>query len=842
MINAMTNHESVQYECRFDPKEFSVIAALHSELVLHPVFKDEDLAQEKAAVLNEIRMRQDPPGFRLVDKMRELLFERPYVQTFGHPQDIVNTTAADLQRFREMAYTPDNLFTIVSSPLSPEQVLPILNRDFGKNPRTPTPQQTPALKMTLPKGQIRVATQYHPDVQNSQLCIGFSAPSRKDLRSRMAMEFLKEILNNKESGLLQQTVQNQQQLASYIEAHEGYQPEKETGECHFILHTQPGQEQKTLASTMNTIGQLGNPFTARQVLTPAKLEEVRGRLLSQYKEDMQDSGRRTRIMADNFASDALAYCLEYEKNIKDPHYITPELLIQTAQQYLDPSTYVVSYVLPGQKAPTEFDNPEFNLPESLTKPVEHSPLAAPFIAQAKPHPPLQVAEQTDLQATLSKTLLNGVTAHLQSDSSQAQSHIDIYLPVHSGYTALRQILPELILSGSAVTEQLLVEGKRRGLSVTMNEAGDSMKLSVTGSQGNEREIVHLAMALLNHPKVDPVTFQRLKEQQCQNMRNVEKTPLVTLQDAVNKRLYGENHPYGLTITEAIAALSELSWEKAMNLYDQTAASREGCRVMMVSALTSAEQASLLSQAVETTGWLRSGLPGETLPPPEYFFKLRTQPLGLPIPEQETGPTPPILIPNNSLTKAHIVTAWRTPFISEPDFPVFRVLLTLLANPSPNGHLLNELRSRRGLTYQFDPVLRKHIRGNDFSIHFEVSADKIDSALTGLEKVLQQFIANPATEAELARAKSVCALFQDQDMQSASGIAGFDEQWVQHGLSPIHPNNWTAQLEQVTIQDVQRVAQKYLSPVSGRKVLGITAPQVTLEQLVQQPPAQKTFAA
>jgi zinc protease len=341
-LNASTSSEMVQHELAFNREDLSAMLSLHAESVLRPIYNDAEIEQEKQNVVNEMGERTNHPEYKVMSKLSELLFDRPEEQTLGKPEDVRGTTAAQLQRFHNTFYTPTNMMTVISGRVDPNMVLASLNKEFGNNPPVIRADNTSAIRMALRPGEIRHATVHDAQLNYSMVNLGFPAPNRMNLRERMAMEFIVDLLGGGPTSLLEKQVKDQQRLATSVSV--GYDPRKATGALEVQLHTNPGQEQQALAATLQGISTL-----SRYTVTPEKLDETRNRILHGFKQGFNNVELATQILGEESLNQSLPYYLNYMQLAQS---ITAEDISNTARKYLDPKTYAVVFGVPGKGGAT----------------------------------------------------------------------------------------------------------------------------------------------------------------------------------------------------------------------------------------------------------------------------------------------------------------------------------------------------------------------------------------------------------------------------------------------------------------------------------------------------------
>ena len=339
--NASTDNEVIQHEMLFNREDLATMLALHAESLLHPLYKPEDIPQEKAAVLNEVALRTKEAAFKLDSKLDELLFERPATQTGGKPLDVATTSADQLHLFYRAAYTPDRMVTVLSGKVDPAAALAILGPAFGNNPnRCSFPGNSAMETALLPPNERRFANLYSDEWSNNKIMMGFPAPSATNLKDRMAMEFLVEALDGGPLAALPVKLIVQSHLA--FQEQMNYEPMKHTGAVRLHLDCTPGQEQKLLLTTLDLLSSYG-----QNVMPPDTVSSIRQRLVTHFKQNQDTVAQVTEQMGGETLSQSLPYYLNYEALAAS---ITGEDIARVAKTYLNPQRYAAVFGFPAKPA------------------------------------------------------------------------------------------------------------------------------------------------------------------------------------------------------------------------------------------------------------------------------------------------------------------------------------------------------------------------------------------------------------------------------------------------------------------------------------------------------------
>ena len=336
-INASTMPEMIQHEMTFNVEDLPQLLNYHAEAILEPLYAKEHLAQEKTNVINEMSERSLIPAARVGNALWDMMFDRPAFQTLGKPEDVRATTSEDVRQFYYNTYTPKNMLTVIAGNISPQEVLPVIERTFGSNPIRDAYLPNAGLRTALLPGQVKTKTIYDPELNFSMINVGFPAPSRKDVKARIALECLDYILSNRTNGLLSIALKEKTALASNVLS--GYMPMKHTGLYEVVMHTQPGKEKECLGLMLELFSDIGN-----RGISPETLRQTQTIIATQTQKRLENAAMSSSIIGEEATQGNLGYYTHYLQILQS---LKPEDIQQVAQHYLNPRTYAVAFGVPG---------------------------------------------------------------------------------------------------------------------------------------------------------------------------------------------------------------------------------------------------------------------------------------------------------------------------------------------------------------------------------------------------------------------------------------------------------------------------------------------------------------
>jgi predicted Zn-dependent peptidase len=139
-LNASTSADATTYYYSLPTNKIELFAYLESERFLQPVFRE--FYKERDVVMEERRQRTDSqPLGRLIERLLGAAFlAHPYKQpTVGYMSDLQRFTITDAEAFFETYYTPANMVTAIVGNVKAAEILPLLERYFGRLPARPKP-------------------------------------------------------------------------------------------------------------------------------------------------------------------------------------------------------------------------------------------------------------------------------------------------------------------------------------------------------------------------------------------------------------------------------------------------------------------------------------------------------------------------------------------------------------------------------------------------------------------------------------------------------------------------------------------------------------------------------
>lgn len=215
--NAGTGSDMTLYYVSLPSNRIELWALMESERILNPVMRE--FYAERDVVAEERRMRTDTqPTGKLYEQFIATAFQaHPYQwPTVGWMSDITRVTRSEAEAFYHTYYTPNNAVAAIVGDIKTQEVIPLLEKYFGRIPRGPDP---PLVRTTEPEpiGERRVAVEFDAE---PQLMIGYhkpTVPSHEDY----VFDVINGILTEGRTSRLYTKLVKEKQLATSVSTSNG---------------------------------------------------------------------------------------------------------------------------------------------------------------------------------------------------------------------------------------------------------------------------------------------------------------------------------------------------------------------------------------------------------------------------------------------------------------------------------------------------------------------------------------------------------------------------------------------------------------------------------------------
>ncbi|HMN20397.1 MAG TPA: pitrilysin family protein [Ottowia sp.] len=299
----------------------------------------------------------------------------------------------------------------------------------------------------------------------------------------------------------------------------------------------------------------------------------------------------------------------------------------------------------------------------------------------------------------------------------------------------------------------------------------------------------LAARELGAPAWPEAVWRRERERLSAALAEARTRPGTIARIDFDHAVYG-THPYGEETTpESLARIGVVDMRTFYRDHVQPCRAK----VSVVGAVNRAQADALVTQ-------LLAGLPQPA----------RCAPLP-PVPEVAALAAPrEIRVPFQS-AQAHVLIGQPGIKRSDPDFLPMLVGNHILGGGGFTSRLMNEVREQRGLSYSVYSDFAPGLHAGAFTIALQTRPDQADAAIAVARQVLDRFVAQGPTEAELQAAKDNLiggfALRLDSNRKLLGNVANIA--W--NDLPLDYLDHWTERVRAVTADQIRATFQRVLQP-------------------------------
>jgi predicted Zn-dependent peptidase len=305
-LDAFTAKEMVCFNTKVLDEHLPVAIDVLSDLVLNPLFRDEDIEKEKGVILEEIKMDADSPDY-LVHEIFSSNFWKDHPlgkPILGTRETVKRFNQGIVQDYYRSVYTPGNLLITAAGNLSHERLLDLVRERFEA-----VPAATPAPPEPAPATHARIALRSKKDLEQVHVCLGVpSYPIPHE--DRFNCYVLNTMLGGGMSSRLFQNIRERQGLAYAV--YSDLSPYSDTGCLSVYAGTSLESAKKVVESVLREFSDLKQNIVPAEELRRAK-DHLKGSLmlsLESTSSRMSNLARQEMNFGRFFSLDELAESVE----------------------------------------------------------------------------------------------------------------------------------------------------------------------------------------------------------------------------------------------------------------------------------------------------------------------------------------------------------------------------------------------------------------------------------------------------------------------------------------------------------------------------------------------------
>lgn len=214
-FNAFTSKESTEYFIKAESKHFATIFDVLSDMVLNPLFKEEEIEKEKGVVVEEINLYQDNPGVQVETELEKEMWPDSQLgcEILGTKETVRTMTRKQIFEYKEKFYTADNIILGISGNFDEHILAKKIKETWAKLPKN----NAPALKKLVDKQSKPSLKVEYKKTQQAHMAIGFKSYPH-DHKNNIPTYLLASILGGNMSSRLFINIREEKGLAYYVSA------------------------------------------------------------------------------------------------------------------------------------------------------------------------------------------------------------------------------------------------------------------------------------------------------------------------------------------------------------------------------------------------------------------------------------------------------------------------------------------------------------------------------------------------------------------------------------------------------------------------------------------------
>ncbi len=759
-INAATGLDYTIYTITVPHQSFDVALDVLSDMLMNSTINAEEVELERNVILNEMRLHNDNPD----RKLNEIVFRNTYLRhpyrypIIGYETLLKGVTQSDLVEYYKEFYSPNNTIISIAGNVEIDRALANVQKAFKDFTR----RRLVVRNLPIESQQIS-SRRYEEEYPTELTRLSISFPSVNLLHHDLyALDVLAEILGQGRSSRLYENLYQRKRLVYSVSA-SNYTP-GDKGIFGIDCLLEEGNVDKVIPLVLDHIEQIKNKGVTQGELNKAKQQVKSGYI---FRNQTSASVAHTQAIDEAFSGDH-----------------------QFSQKYVEAIQQVTNNDI---KRVANFYLVETGLTTAILKPEgEH---------QAK----ITKQQHVSSHAIRKYTLDNGLTVLLREDKTFPV--VSIRLSVNGG---VRQE-PAGLSGLSKITAATWIKGTKRYTSSQIALKTENLGLRLSSFSG--RNSFGLGMELLSKdlptaldlleefvfdPSFPDDEIVKVKENIRAVIRQREDDIFAFTSLALRETLF-HSHPFRLNAEGTLVSIEEIQRNNVIDFYNRF--SVPGNMVLSVFGDVNSEE--VLANIREKF---------KSLENQEVDLKLHAEQSPVKMREKE------VFIDKE---QAMVMFGFQGVKVGDPDYYGLEVVTSILGS-SFNGRLFTNIRDQLGEAYTLGG---QFIPGPDAGlIYFYAltTESQVEEVKELLKKEIKKLHAKRVSDKELNDIKTYLKGSFRAGQETSSSLSFTVSLDELYGLGFENYLQYDSLIDQVTADDVQKLAQRYLN--LNKSAVVVTWPQ------------------
>ncbi len=804
-INGSTNGDRTNY--------YEVVPSNFLELALFmeadrmggllPAMTMDKLNNQRDVVKNERRQNYDNrPYGTATEKIQSIIYpaDHPYHwTTIGSLEDLSRASMEDVQSFFRKYYAPNNASLVIAGDFDEKQAKKWVEKYFGgiekgENIERPNPSE--------PKINGEIRKIYEDAVQLPRRYMVWLSAPRLD-EDEAALDILSSILSSGRGSRLQSKLVYEKQLVQSIFASNSTR--EISGNFSIVATARPKQSLDDIEKDINTeIERIKNEMPSDEELARAKngyessfvfgLQTVLG------KANEMNSNNTFEGKPDTFQAQLDKY-----------RAVTAGDVQRVAKKYLGSDRLVMSFVPGKNQGAPKSDGA--NRPTSAGESEEDAEMTKPAKTNFAANLPKAGPDPMFTLPKIQKSKLsNGMNVWIVPQPELPIVSMNLVIGTGGaanpdGKEGLAQLTATLIDDGTKSRSALDISNEEQDLGISMGvfSGWDSTNATLQTLTKHLDKALDLYADVVVNPVFPDKELETVKRRVLVGFLQRKDSAPAIAEIAYSKLLYGKGHPYGRSLDGNETSIGAIKREDLVEFYNAYYRPNNST-IIVVGDVKSDTLVPKLEKAF--AGWKAADVPSSNVPAPKNFDKP-----GIYIVDKPGAAQSELRIGQIGVAR------------DDPDYVPILVMNQILGGQFSARVNMN-LREDKGYTYGARSGFSFRRGAGPFTASAGVQTAVTKESVVEFIKELNGIRgAIPVTQAELDYSKQSIIRGFPRTVETVGQIAGQLSNLVVYDLSDDYINDFLAKIAKVTIADVNRVANKYLTPdqmaiviVGDRKVI------------------------
>ena len=805
--NASTGQDFTNYYETVPPQYLETMLWTHAERMARPVVDDAVFQAERSIVQEELRQRVLAPPYgrfgRFVigdNSFDESIYRRSVI---GSLEELNSAVIDDARAFHEAYYRPATATMIVSGNFDPADLDRLVDQYFAgiRNPDRPVPVFERPVE--TPRTAPRRAEAYAPNVPLPAVGVLYPglAANHPD---NAALEVLQAIMSRGDSSRLYQSLVYGKQLAS--NAGFGANSMEEDGSISVTATVARGKSMTDLEAALDV------------ELARVRDEPVTAAELAEAKTELVASDLRQRETASGRAF-MLGQAIVSENNPRAPderlaaiQAVTTADVQRVARTYLNDQTRVAVRYQDESARPAGVPEDSWRNPAPVPTYLTVPPAILPAnellpegqrMAPPAPGPVRAMATPRVVERTLSNGLRVIVAKSTNLPIMNAQLVMAGGAAADSGQSGLASMTANLATQGAGDRSAPEIARTLEALGANLGggAGADATTLFLSAPVASADQAGAVLADVVQRPTFDPAELERSRTQTVTALTVALRDPGSLASQVLNRLAFG-GAAYGSPAAGTPASVGTLTRDQIVGFHDRWW--RPDNAALIITGGMDPEQAFAFAERT-LGGWEK---PSGAVPTVTNRASER--------------PAPRIVVVDlPGAGQAAVAAAVRGPRRSDPAFYPLAVVNSVIGG-GQNGHLFQEVRAKRGLSYGANSQLSARVDGGLLAAATQA---KNESAAEVVALVLAEFDrlkSEAVTDQAVTDREAFITGGFSRAVETTGGLGGVLSDAVTYGLPLTEVETYVGKINATTPEGVTAAAQAVGSDQAYVVVVGQSA--------------------